>query len=158
MSHLNETLNIAQPINNKHDEENENIIPLPVISKDSEKELYSMAYSFYNNGKFQEALDCFLFLVRANADTVKYWIGFAATHQRLKNYHEAIGAYAVAALLDAENPQIHMYAADCFFALNDGTQALDALKTAESLANGQEKYHLLLSRIALLRSAWKELT
>jgi type III secretion system low calcium response chaperone LcrH/SycD len=156
MPHPNETLNISETLVSEHLENNDSVVPLPVISKNSEKELYSMAYSFYNNGKFQEALDCFLFLVRANADAAKYWIGFAAVHQKLKNYHEAIGAFAVAALLDTKDPQIHMHAADCFFAVNERTQASDALKAAELLATGQEKYHQLLSRIALLRSAWKE--
>lgn len=129
---------------------------LPVVPKETIKELYSMAYSFYNNGKFREALNCFLFLVKANADIANYWNGLAASHKMLKNYREAIGAYALAALLDTEDPQTHMHAADCFFALNEGTQALNALHVAEQLAKGQEKYHQLLSRIAVLRTAWKE--
>ena len=157
MSHSNEALNLSETPGHEHLESNERVVPLPIISKEAEKELYSMAYSFYNNGKFEEALDCFLYLVRANTETVRYWSGLAAAHQRLKNYLEAIGAYAVAALLDAKDPQIHMHAADCFFAINEGAQALDALKTAEKLATGQEKYHQLLSRIAILRTAWKEL-
>lgn len=157
MSHPNETLNSSEISVSECLESTVRSVPLPVISKEAEKELYSMAYSFYNNGKFQEALDCFLYLVRANTETAKNWNGLAATHQRLGNYLEAIGAYAVGALLDDKDPQIHMHAADCFFAINEGTQALDALKTAELLANGQEKYHQLLSRIAALRAAWKEL-
>lgn len=120
------------------------------------EELYVMAYNFYNNGKYQEAQHCFRTLVGADGYSPKHWIGLGATHQMLKEYNEAIGAYALASLLDAKNPYIHLYAAECFFAEQQGSQGLNALKTADQLAKGQEQYAQLVSRVAIMRKTWKE--
>lgn len=119
-------------------------------------ELYVMAYNFYNNGKYEDAQHCFRMLVTADEHSPKYWIGLGATHQMLKEYKDAIGAYALASLLDKTNPYIHLYAAECFFALQQGPQGLNALKAVDQLAKGQEQYAQLISRVALLRKTWKE--
>jgi secretion system chaperone SscA len=119
-------------------------------------ELYLMAYNFYNNGKYHDAQHCFRMLVTADGHSSKYWTGLGATHQMLKEYKDAIGAYALATMLDKTDPYIHLYAAECFFAEQQGPQGLNALKTADQLAKGKEQYAQLVSRIALMRKSWQE--
>lgn len=120
------------------------------------QELYTIAYSLYLNGKYQNALNCFQVLVTMDVNSARYWMGLAASHHMLKNYRGAISSYALAALIDNKNPQIHFHAAECFFALKEGTQALNALATAEQLATNHKDNVQLLTRVTLLRNAWKK--
>lgn len=126
------------------------------IPPQASNELYLMAYNFYNNGKYDEAQNCFRTLVTIDAYQVDYWIGLGASLQMLKEYQEAIAAYAIASLIDAKNPIAHFHAAECFFALQMKAQGLNALENAEQLSKGKEKYSQLMARIVLMRQSSRE--
>lgn len=118
--------------------------------------LYAMGYNLYTNGRYSPAKDTFQLLVALNPENAKYWMGFAATQQLMKEYREAASAYAMVGLLNRHDPAPHLHAAECFFAIEEWTLGYEALDTAEKLSKGDLKYQHYLSKIALLRVQHKE--
>ena len=93
--------------------------------------VYSLAFSYYSTGRYDEALKLFKFLVLFDHLSQKFWIGLGSTHQMLKSYDEAIKAYAQAAILDLNNPKPMYYAAICHIAKGDNVSAASAIRAIE---------------------------
>ncbi len=99
---------------------------------DAEMEaIYSMGFSFYNTGRYDDAEKVFRFLVLFDHLNARYWTGLGAVFQVKKNYAEAITAYGYASFLDLKNPKPQYLAAECFLALGDKTNALSAIAALE---------------------------
>jgi len=58
--------------------------------------IYSYAYSFYQNGRLDEAEKIFRFLCIYDFYNPEYIMGMAAVYQLKKQYHQAADLYAVA--------------------------------------------------------------
>ena len=100
---------------------------------DSEMEaIYSMGYSFYTTGRYDDAEKVFRFLVLFDHLNPKYWTGLGAVYQVRKRYSEAITAYGYASFLDLKNPKPQYFAAECFAALVDKVNALSAIAALET--------------------------
>ena len=99
---------------------------------DAEMEaIYSMGYSFYNTGRYDDAEKVFRFLVLFDHLEPKYWTGLGAVQQVKKLYGDAITSYGYASFLDLDNPKPQFFAAQCFLALGDKDNALSALAALE---------------------------
>ncbi len=100
---------------------------------DAEMEaIYSMGYSFYTTGRYEDAEKVFRFLVLFDHLEKKYWTGMGAVYQVQKRYQEAITAYGYASFLDLKNPKPQYFAAECFAAMGDKDNALSALAALET--------------------------
>ena len=100
---------------------------------DSEMEaFYSLGYSFYTTGRYEDAEKVFRFLVLFDHLNQKYWTGLGAVYQVEKRYSEAITAYGYASFLDLKNPKPQYFAAECFAALGDKSNALSAIAALET--------------------------
>lgn len=126
------------------------------LSEETREDIYLMGYNFYQNGKYNEATGCFSLLVLSDSKLPKYWMGLAASQQMNKKFQEALTSYAFAAELDKADPRPLFHTAECHYALRSTTEALDALNTAEKLANAKSDEQDLLSRILVLRKGWSE--
>lgn len=93
--------------------------------------VYSLGYSYYQTGRYDEALKLFKFLVLMDHLSQKYWLALGSAHQMLKNYDDAIKSFAQAALLDLNNPKPMYYAALCHLAKNDKVSAASAVRAIE---------------------------
>ena len=103
---------------------------------DAEMEaIYSMGFSFYNTGRYDDAEKVFRFLVLFDNLNARYWTGLGAVFQVKKNYAEAITAYGYASFLDLKNPKPQYLAAECFLALGDKTNALSAIAALEQFCS-----------------------
>jgi len=99
---------------------------------DAEMEaIYSLGYSFYTTGRYDDAEKVFRFLVLFDHLNAKYWTGLGAVQQVKKLYGDAIASYAYASFLDLDNPKPQYFAAECFLALGDKDNALSALAALE---------------------------
>ena len=95
---------------------------------DAEMEaIYSMGYSFYTTGRYDDAEKVFRFLVLFDHLNQKYWIGLGAVQQVKKLYTDAVTSYGYASFLDLDNPKPQYFAAECFLAMGDKDNALSAL-------------------------------
>lgn len=93
--------------------------------------LYQAAFSFYNQGDYQKAIELFTQLVVIDAFDEANWRGLASSHQMMGNYQDAIQAWALVAILNPKDPYAHFHAAECLLSLNEKEEALKALKCAE---------------------------
>lgn len=131
-------------------------IVLKPFSEESLEVLYALAHTHYNGGKFQEASDLFFLLTKQARDLRKGWMGYAASLQMLKRFDEAIAAYGWAAILDENDPYVHFYAAECFWAMENKDNALLALQSARNVAQASAKHSQLDEQLKLLESTWSQ--
>lgn len=123
------------------------------VSTDHSNSLYSLAYLAYEGGRYQDALHFFRVLTVEGCHLQKNWIGLAACYQMLGEYNEAIKAYGVAVMIDETNPEVHLHAAQCLFALGQKDEAQSALLSAEKLSAAPQ-YSYLESELAFIRKKW----
>ncbi|MGA8164497.1 MAG: SycD/LcrH family type III secretion system chaperone [Waddliaceae bacterium] len=125
---------------------------LPELSEESTETLYAFGFGFYENGKYEKAVQFFRFLTLVNPGKKKYWMGLGASYHMLKDEQCALQCYGAAAILDRNDPYVHLHAAECLFSLGEKKLGCKALHSAETAAEGQTKQDkALLSRIALMK-------
>jgi len=124
---------------------------LPQFSTETCNTLYAIAFNFYENRKYQEAVHFFRFLTVVDTFNRANWMGLGAAQQMNKEYEEAVDSYGFAALLNENDPFAHFHAAECFFAIGQHQKGNIALDSAETTSKGDKKFSQLLSRIALIR-------
>lgn len=122
------------------------------IDKRNLEAVYSVAYTAYQSGQYEQAGKLFQFLCILDHLEHKYWLGLGGCRQRLGDYGPAIHAYAICATLDAEDPQPPLYAAECYLALGDREAALSGLQTAIAWSEGRAEQAPLRERAQALRA------
>ncbi len=125
------------------------------LDPQEERFLYAAAYHAYENGKYEDAINFFRYLTGCAPTNKDYWMGLGAAQQMAKKFQEAIYSYGAAALIHRESPQVHLHAADCFFALGQIENGLQALESAE-IAIGKKEEPAIKRHIALMRELWKK--
>lgn len=118
------------------------------------EQIYAAAYHHYENGKYEEAVRLFRFLIVSDVNSRRNWMGLAASQQMLKEYDEAIKSYTFAALMDDHDPYVFFYAAECLISKGDIPLGLQMLGSVKKAAGKQEKYKDLLAQTELLEQAW----
>lgn len=101
---------------------------------------YRAAYRLFENKRFVDAANAFLFLVTLNPYNHDYWLGLGMTTQLCGDYEAAIDAYEMAAVADSYNPVSYFYLAKCLFAIHDRESALQALDLALEYAGNKKEY------------------
>lgn len=127
-----------------------------LVSHETEEAMYSMAYQYYRNGKYEEAKNFFKFLTLSNPFERKYWMGLGAANHMLKIYQNAIECYSIAAVQDPNEPTAHWHAAECFYASGNTTDAFKALESAIEVAKGNDIHRTFVSQLELVQQAWLE--
>jgi len=112
--------------------------------------VYALAYNLYQQERYQESHDLFTFLCLYDHLEKKYWIGLAACRQLLKRYAAAIDAFSMAAMLDVENPELPLHAAECHLALGNLEGAESGAFAARHWSEGRTGFDALRDRAALL--------
>jgi len=104
------------------------------ISNEELESVYSLGFSYYRTGKFEDAQKLFEFLVLFDHLNTKYWFALGAVQQAQKQFQKAIASYGYSSFLDLENPKPQYHAAECFLALGDKTNAASAIMALEQYA------------------------
>ena len=94
--------------------------------------VYSLAFGYYQTGKFNEAMKLFQFLVLFDHLNKKYWMGLGAVQQVLKDFQGAIVSYGYSSFLDLKNPKPQIHAAECFLAMGDKRNAASSLEALDA--------------------------
>lgn len=108
---------------------------------------YSVAYSFYQQGKYEDARKLFQYFSTFEHTDRRFWMGLAASLQKLRQYEKAILAYGAASLLDVSDPAPPFHAAECHIAIKDWENARKALEATLTIAEG-EKEHVAYAKQA----------
>ena len=98
------------------------------VTNDELEAVYSLAFGYYQTGKYEEAHKLFQFLVLFDHLNAKYWFGLGATQQALRDFQNAAVSYGYCSFLKLDNPKPQLHAAECFLALGDKRSAASALE------------------------------
>lgn len=110
------------------------------FSNETMSKFYQAAYYLFENKRYQDAANAFLFLATLNPHTHDYWLGLGMSTQLCRDYESAIDAYELAALCDISSPVPYFYLAKCLFAIHDRESALQALDLAIETADDLKDY------------------
>lgn len=108
---------------------------------------YGAAYTLFQQHKYREAADAFVFLTTLNPRVHEYWLGLGMAEQFNQEYETALTAYSMAAITHAENPWPHYHSATCYQKLSDPANARYALELALLTAGDNAEYAFLKSQI-----------
>lgn len=97
------------------------------VTNDELEAVYSLAFGYYQTGKYEDAHKLFQFLVLFDHMNAKYWFGLGAAQQALMDYKSAAVSYGYCSFLKLDNPKPQFHAAECFLALGDKKSAASAL-------------------------------
>ena len=112
-------------------EKNATLKQLNGVTNSELEAVYSLAFGYYQTGRYDEALKLFQFLVLFDHLNQKYWMGLGATQQVLKDYQAAVTSYGYCSFLNLENPKPQLHAAECYLALGDKGNAASAIMALE---------------------------
>lgn len=116
------------------------------LSDESMEAFYSVAYNLYENGKFEDSAKIFRFLCFLDHYNKKYYMGYGACHQMLKQYEQAIETFTYASILDTNDPTPPLYAADCHLALGNLKAAESGFFAAHEWAADKQEYKAVKER------------
>lgn len=114
--------------------------------------LYTEGYRDYEENRVEKAGEIFNLLVMLNPFTAKHWLALGATDMTLGKWEEALKRFAVATLLEPEDPYPHFHAYLSYTALGDEVEAEKALIAAHEQAIKQDHFAPLRQEIETLRS------
>ncbi len=101
---------------------------------------YKVAYSCFQRQQYEKASEAFTFLTTLNPTVFNYWLGLGMSEQMCEEYHSALLAYAMAAMVDVTNPIVHYHSANCYRSLSEEESALSALDLCILNAGDREEF------------------
>ena len=128
------------------------------ISADEVEALYALGSNYYFQKNFVKAEEIFSYALPFDFFHFNIVSGLAAARKMQGKYEEALKAYALAGLLDMENPEPSLYAAECFFALDKLPECAGALDAAFGLTENQSRYESLRTKIKKMKNALPKTT
>ena len=90
--------------------------------------VYSLGYTSYQVGKFDEAEKIFRYACLLSHLETKYYIALGGALVAQRKYAEAISTYAYVLLVDLNNIEAYRCIAECYFALGNPEEAKGALE------------------------------
>lgn len=108
------------------------------IPEDAMQAMFERAMRYFDEAHFDEAADCFLFLAVLNPMVSNLWIRSGNAEQALERYEEALEAYSMAMLCDADDPFPHYYSAEIYLELQCYQEAKECLSICLHLINEHE--------------------
>lgn len=113
--------------------------------------LYAIAYSYYNQGRFDQALHYFHLLTSMNSKNHKYFYGLGATFHQMKEYDAGASAFMMSLYLEPYHPLPAYYTADCYLKGNQIDSAQEALEIAIDLCGDLKEHEHLKERCLLTK-------
>ncbi|MEJ5301204.1 MAG: SycD/LcrH family type III secretion system chaperone [Thermodesulforhabdaceae bacterium] len=117
------------------------------FSDEQMEAIYAIAFNLYQGGKYKDAVEVFTWLGMMNPFVSKYWMGLGASLQMLKDFNNALNAYAVAAITSKpEDPVPHLHAGECYLGLGDKEEALKAFTMASDFSKNKPQYKKVFAK------------
>lgn len=111
---------------------------------------YKKAYDLYQNAQYKEAASLFSYLTTLNPYEYRYWMGLGTAKQSERLYEEALVSYTAAEAIDPEKPQPHLALAQCFYALQLNTQAIEHLRQAIAIASDKKEFEAIYKKAKVI--------
>lgn len=110
------------------------------ITQEQMQQLGGAANALLQKKEYQKAADAFLFLTVLDPTQHSYWLNLGLAEELSGNYDNALHAFGMATLTDLSDPAGHIYAAECYTALDKFRSALDALQLAVGCGDSKEEF------------------
>lgn len=123
------------------------------VSNETLEEIYSLAYGFYNQGKYKESAALFEFLAGASPTTYKYVLGLASSYHQLGAYEEASAGFFIALNIESDNPIPAYYIMDCFLKQNLLEEAEEFAELTIEICEDRPEYQDLKGRCELIKKS-----
>lgn len=120
------------------------------VSSETLEEIYCLAYGYYNQGRYKEAVSLFHFLAASSPVEYKYIFGLAATYLELGLLADAHIGFLLALKIDPTHPMPAYYAADCLLKMDKQSDALELLESLEEYCDTKPEFSELKERCSLL--------
>ncbi len=125
------------------------------LSDEILEEIYHLAYSFYNQGRYDEGLALFQFLAGTCPKVYKYVLGLAGCHHQKGAYEEAAIGFYIALNIEPLNPIPAYYATDCFLKLKQDEEALEMAEATILICGDHPEYAELSRRCQMIAETVK---
>lgn len=125
-------------------------IPFESFTSEDYKTLYTIGYGLYEAGDAKQAKHVFHQLVLAKPLQSEYWFGMGCCLQMLKQYEQALSAWAMCSLLDGHNPIPHFHAGECYMAMQEAQEARKAFRLFVHMAKNEPQYADLVKKTQVL--------
>jgi type III secretion system low calcium response chaperone LcrH/SycD len=119
-------------------------------------EIYKYAYNEFQAGRYDQALEVFLFLRKFDASNYNYCFAIAACHQYKNEYNEAAANFLICSYLEPLNPIPSFHLFDCFVKLNYPISALKFIKETIALAELNPDYTQIKEKALLEYKSFKK--
>ena len=96
--------------------------------------VYAVGCSLYKEGDYDRAEELFSWLVISAGLETKYLKALGAARQLQGKYEEALAAYAVVITLEAGDPEVVLYTAECLSLMGEHDKAREVAECACGLA------------------------
>jgi type III secretion system low calcium response chaperone LcrH/SycD len=103
--------------------------------------LYTCAYSMFQSGKYNEARELFLLLMKLNPGESKYAFSLGCCYKKQEKWHDAAIVFIGCYYREGHNPIPLYHAADCMIKLNSKRAAIMALEQALDSSRVYESLH-----------------
>lgn len=144
---------MAQKIYTRMKQEGKSLQETLNVSDSLLEEIYGVAYSYYSQGKYKEAISLFYFIISVTPKNAKYAFGFAASLYQLKDYENAVLGFYMAHAVNQKDPLSAFYVADCCLKMNQNQEADHFLDLAIHAAGTDGTHATLKERCTLIKSA-----
>lgn len=119
------------------------------------EEIYTIAYSFYSQGKYNEAIGLFQILTASKPQCYKYILGLSSCYHQLKMYNEAAFGFFLAFDAEPNNPIPPYYIADSLMKIDQTEESRDFLDITIDICANKPEYRILKERCNIMKDSLK---
>ncbi|ANH78611.1 SycD/LcrH family type III secretion system chaperone [Candidatus Chlamydia sanziniae] len=117
------------------------------------EEIYTIAYSFYSQGKYNEAVGLFQILTASKPQVYKYILGLSSCYHQLKLYNEAAFGFFLAFDAQPENPIPPYYIADSLLKLDQLDESQNFLDITIDICSDKPEFKILKERCNIMKQS-----
>ncbi len=117
--------------------------------------IYSIAFSFYQEAKYEKSIPLFNLLTLLDYESSKYLFALAATYQMIGHLQTAVNYYEIAFIIDPDDPFPLFRLAECYLKLEEKDKSMALFEKVIEIAGYQSKYAELRERSELILNELK---
>ena len=119
-----------------------------ILGYDNEimEKFYQGACRLFENRRYDEASDAFVFLTTLNPYVHNFWLALGMAEQSREEFSAALVAYGMAGINDPSNPVSLWHTAHCHYLMSEPRQAREMLERLLNVCEGREEHTELVSR------------
>lgn len=114
--------------------------------------MFQAARSLYEQKRYDEAADAFVFLVTINPTVPSFWISAGMVAEAQQDAEKAVQAYRMAILYGADHYPSYAHAARCYMEQGRRREALAVVTLAEEVAQSRDDLGELGEKIQKIRN------